>query len=37
MDNQLETTDRQSKRRGFFDRPVGGWCPKKASTCKCWP
>ncbi len=22
MDNQLETTDRQSKRRGFFDRPA---------------
>jgi hypothetical protein len=23
MDNQSETTDRQSKRRGFFDRPGG--------------
>ena len=23
MDKQLETTDRQSKRRGFFDRPGG--------------
>jgi hypothetical protein len=23
MDNQLETADRQSKRRGFFDRPAG--------------
>jgi hypothetical protein len=23
MGNQLETTDRQSKRRGFFDRPAG--------------
>jgi hypothetical protein len=22
MDNQLETTDRQPKRRGFFDRPA---------------
>jgi hypothetical protein len=23
MDNQLETADRQPKKRGFFDRPAG--------------
>jgi hypothetical protein len=23
MDNYLETTDRRSKRHGFFDRPAG--------------
>ena len=46
MDNYLETTDRRSKRHGFFDRPasvdfgmnvLSSWRLKKASVGNRWP